>query len=731
MNIQMNEVIHTADAKIYGANNRFVNDGYGMWDPAAKQVFQNFDALYRQVGFGSIRYPAGTAANLFDWKRTIGPVEQRKKVIHGLPNSSPGLEVNFGVDEAAGQAEATGSSLIYMYNVGNGSAADAADLVEYLNAAAGTNPNGGIAWADVRALNGHPEPYHVGAFEIGNELYLEAQRYWTAGSGEGTYQQKYANGGEVSFTKQNVVMDEDWRASAALSDGAANQVKTIRYVPLKAQSVSLYVEDVLWNEVNDLNGQGSANVYLLDDSTGQITFGNGINGNIPPIGAKITASYTAIKDGFKDYVAAMKAVDPNVKVYSCLHDQAFFNAMGSFAYDGVAFHAYGSNNGKDSMEAYHDGIMLTAQNQVNGVNNMVNKMKSMNNNMDVVVTEYGIAGLSSQYKGYLNSTGQALYVAKMLMGLSKLDVSYANKHTLIDTIGSRDSVGVGEQAVIQRYVDGNGQLQDFVLSPVALTMELFNKNFGRNILQTDVMNNPAMNGNPTVKKLDILSSKDNQGNVHLMVANTDRLDDVHAVISLSGMGIDGSVQASTLASPEFNSRNTLQSPDNVRIETTQVTDFQGGTTLAYTFPKHSLTVLKMKPAGESSAYSFIRHKSSNNRLHALTGTADEVNLDAQAEDASVQWKFVDAGSGWVYIEQKGTGKRLHASTAQNWNVTLVDGQFTGDNVKWKLTDVDGTWKYMDHKASGKRLHASQTQSWEITLADRQFTGDNVKWKVEP
>ena len=50
--------------------------------------------------------------------------------------------------------------------------ADAADLVEYCNAPNnGSNPNGGTDWAAVRAQNGHPQPYGVRLFEIGNEPY--------------------------------------------------------------------------------------------------------------------------------------------------------------------------------------------------------------------------------------------------------------------------------------------------------------------------------------------------------------------------------------------------------------------------------------------------------------------------------------------------------------------------------------------------------------------------------
>ena len=40
----------------------------------------------------------------------------------------------------------------------------------------GSNPNGGIDWAVVRATQGHPEPYGVRWFEYGNESYHGGHR---------------------------------------------------------------------------------------------------------------------------------------------------------------------------------------------------------------------------------------------------------------------------------------------------------------------------------------------------------------------------------------------------------------------------------------------------------------------------------------------------------------------------------------------------------------------------
>lgn len=48
---------------------------------------------------------------------------------------------------------------------------EAADWVKYTNAPNdGSNPRGGVDWAAVRAANGHPEPYRVKFWELGNEL---------------------------------------------------------------------------------------------------------------------------------------------------------------------------------------------------------------------------------------------------------------------------------------------------------------------------------------------------------------------------------------------------------------------------------------------------------------------------------------------------------------------------------------------------------------------------------
>lgn len=62
-----------------------------------------------------------------------------------------GIDPNFGLEEIASFADEVDSDIVYVYSLARGSAQDASDLIEFLNAKVGTNPNGGIDWAKVRS----------------------------------------------------------------------------------------------------------------------------------------------------------------------------------------------------------------------------------------------------------------------------------------------------------------------------------------------------------------------------------------------------------------------------------------------------------------------------------------------------------------------------------------------------------------------------------------------------
>jgi len=133
--------------------------GTGVWDPKMGKPNEKVMSLAIEAGVSIVRFAVG---NHWDWGNAIGNNRE-----HFL----------FGIDEFMETMEVIGSKAVFIVSPTIGDERDAADLVEYLNAQSnGSNINGGVNWAQERAMNGHPEPYNVKYFEIGNETYGEGSR---------------------------------------------------------------------------------------------------------------------------------------------------------------------------------------------------------------------------------------------------------------------------------------------------------------------------------------------------------------------------------------------------------------------------------------------------------------------------------------------------------------------------------------------------------------------------
>jgi len=137
---------------------RFTNFGAGQWNPVLGRPNAVLLDLAKKIKVSVLRFPGGSGTHHYNWKEAIGSIEERPMY-------------KFGIDEFMELCRAIGAKPIITLSYFTGTCQDLADLVEYLNAPLGTNPNGGIAWAEVRAKNGHPEPYGVEWFEFGNEVW--------------------------------------------------------------------------------------------------------------------------------------------------------------------------------------------------------------------------------------------------------------------------------------------------------------------------------------------------------------------------------------------------------------------------------------------------------------------------------------------------------------------------------------------------------------------------------
>jgi alpha-N-arabinofuranosidase len=113
-----------------------------------------------------IRYPGGNVGQDYHWQWGIGPRDERPSWI----NLSWNNEVepsDFGTDEFVRFARAVGAEPTITVNVeGSGATVEeAAAWVEYCNGPASSK------FGALRAQNGHPEPYGVKYWEIGNEIW--------------------------------------------------------------------------------------------------------------------------------------------------------------------------------------------------------------------------------------------------------------------------------------------------------------------------------------------------------------------------------------------------------------------------------------------------------------------------------------------------------------------------------------------------------------------------------
>jgi alpha-L-arabinofuranosidase len=123
--------------------------------------------LLKQLNSPVYRWPGGNFVSGYNWKDGIGDPDKRP------PRKNPawkGIEHNdAGVHEYMALMREIGADPFIAVNTGLGDENAAAEEVEYVNGSTATK------WGAVRARNGHPEPYGVKYFAVGNEMYGDWQ----------------------------------------------------------------------------------------------------------------------------------------------------------------------------------------------------------------------------------------------------------------------------------------------------------------------------------------------------------------------------------------------------------------------------------------------------------------------------------------------------------------------------------------------------------------------------
>ncbi len=180
--IDIDRSIAEIDPKIYGVfmepiqisgrggrpDSTRINTLYGnLYDPSSPLANEDgfrkdyIDAM-KELKVTNMRWPGGNFLMGYDWKDGIGPKEQRPARINlawgGVDNN------HVGTDEWMKLNKVMGSENIVCVNLGLATIMDAVYWVEYCNY------KGGTYYSDLRAKNGHKEPYNVKIWDLGNEV---------------------------------------------------------------------------------------------------------------------------------------------------------------------------------------------------------------------------------------------------------------------------------------------------------------------------------------------------------------------------------------------------------------------------------------------------------------------------------------------------------------------------------------------------------------------------------
>lgn len=163
--IRYNDVIGQINPYIYGQFIEHLEDCIynGVWTADGSALRADTLELIKKLNPPLIRYPGGNFVSGYHWEDGIGPKDQRPVRFDDAWKAEESNQV--GTDEFMELCRQTGADPFMVVNCGNGTADEAARWVAYCNAPADTEQG------RRRAENGHPEPYGIKLWGVGNEIW--------------------------------------------------------------------------------------------------------------------------------------------------------------------------------------------------------------------------------------------------------------------------------------------------------------------------------------------------------------------------------------------------------------------------------------------------------------------------------------------------------------------------------------------------------------------------------
>ncbi|MEO8404149.1 MAG: alpha-L-arabinofuranosidase C-terminal domain-containing protein [Chitinophagaceae bacterium] len=193
---------------------RCVYDGFWVSDTSTVErkdrIRMDVVNALKKIKVPNLRWPGGCYADEYHWRDGIGERSQRPKTV----NTHWGMiteDNSFGTQEFLELCNLIGCEPYIAGNVGSGTPQEMESWIEYLNY------NGTSTMADLRRKNGHPAPYNVSLWGVGNETWgcggnMTAETYANIYKRYATYCKNYpgssikkivsgANGDDYNWTE--------------------------------------------------------------------------------------------------------------------------------------------------------------------------------------------------------------------------------------------------------------------------------------------------------------------------------------------------------------------------------------------------------------------------------------------------------------------------------------------------------------------------------------------------
>ncbi len=633
--------LNTVSRALFGANLLWPYASAGSFDLRTDRFYPGFVAELERLGVSSLRYPGGTTADSFHWERAIGPRASRgANEPYGMQGANLGrvcCVVNgptastVGPDEFGRLLQQTGASGDVVVNFATGTVGEAAGFVAYMTAPLPRHPSRNPAdpgyWAALRARNGHPAPYDVPYWEVGNEQLFPGQYGWRSGqlvslapnsprcpAGE-VATCLYAFGGTTRFSHQRVGWLASTMPSASVSSGRPAQRFYVYYPPVVPRSQTVMVDGRVWAPVRSFASYGPhARVYTFTPADGRLTFGDGHHGAVPPRGAVVTASYeSGPHGGFVDFYRAMKHMAPRAHICETEEtNTAFLRLMGrKYRYDCVELHEYAAPKVVNvPLSTYAQELMSYPAKEAAQLARLQAAIRRYSGrDVHVYVTEYGqlVWPVPTKAPEFLLSLGEALLNAAQVRQWALAGVPVAEKYLATSSpfvVGDPRRLSVDSVVrVIRREREGladwdpalsidsamvAGPGPRFVAEANGLALGLMSSLGGERLVRSVVVGGPSLAGGAQPALVSLAALGRAAG--HLVVINSSPSRAVRATVAGGPLRRGPTLQVSVLNGPGTGAYNTLAHPRTVRVVTRSVRVGDGR--FAWTFPAHSVTLFR-------------------------------------------------------------------------------------------------------------------------------------------